>query len=217
MPRILLADDHALMRRGMRSLLEAEEDWEVCAEAATGREAVDLAVKLNPDVAVLDLSMPELTGLEAAKEILEKVPQVEEVEFHHARDGRAMREVLASGARGCVLKTDIEQHLVAAVSAALQHSVYFSSKASEALKGALMNKEAADPAAPDLLTEREREVVQLLAQAKTNKEIAAALDISVRTVETHRATIMRKLEINSIVELVRYAVRKKLVQIKDEQ
>jgi len=217
MPRILLADDHALMRRGMRSLLEAEEDWEVCGEAATGREAVDLAVKLNPDVAVLDLSMPELNGLEAAKEILQKVPQVEVLIFTMHETEELMREVLASGARGCVLKTDIEQHLVAAVSAALQHSVYFSSKASETLKEALTNKEGADPAAPDLLTEREREVVQLLAQAKTNKEIAAALDISVRTVETHRATIMRKLEINSIVELVHYAVRKKLVQIKDEQ
>ena len=216
MPRILLADDHALMRRGMRSLLEAEENWEVCGEAATGREAVEMAVELNPDVAVLDLSMPELTGLEAAKEILQKVPHVEVLIFTMHETEDLMREVLASGARGCVLKTDIEQHLVAAVSAALQHSVYFSSKASETLKGALLNKEGGEDA-PDLLTEREREVVQLLAQAKSNKEIAAALDISVRTVETHRATIMRKLEINSIVELVHYAVRKKLVQIKDEK
>jgi DNA-binding NarL/FixJ family response regulator len=214
MPRILLADDHALMRRGMRSLLEAEEDWEVCGEAATGREAVEMAVRLKPDVAVLDLSMPELTGLEAAKEILEKAPQVEVLIFTMHETEELMREVLASGARGCVLKTDIEQHLVAAVRAALQHSLYFSSKASQTLKGALLNKEGGDP---DALTEREREVVQLLAQGKSNKEIAAALDISVRTVETHRATIMRKLEINSIVELVHYAVRKKLVEIKDDK
>jgi DNA-binding NarL/FixJ family response regulator len=219
MPRILLADDHALMRRGMRSLLEAEENWEVCGEAATGREAVEMAVKLKPDVAVLDLSMPELTGLEAAKEIMQKVPQVEVLIFTMHETEELMREVLASGAKGCVLKTDIELHLVAAVRAALQHSVYFSSKASQTLKGALVNlvnKEGADPTAPEMLTEREREVVQLLAQAKSNKEISTALDISVRTVETHRATIMRKLEINSIVELVHYAVRKKLVQIKDE-
>jgi DNA-binding NarL/FixJ family response regulator len=216
MPRILLADDHALMRRGMRSLLEAEENWEVCGEAATGREAVEMAVKLKPDVAVLDLSMPELTGLEAAKEIMQKVPQVEVLIFTMHETEELMREVLASGAKGCVLKTDIEHHLVAAVRAALQHSVYFSSKASQTLKGALVSKEGADPTAPEMLTEREREVVQLLAQAKSNKEISAALDISVRTVETHRATIMRKLEINSIVELVHYAVRKKLVQIKDD-
>jgi DNA-binding NarL/FixJ family response regulator len=201
----------------MRSLLEAEEDWEVCGEAATGREAVEMAVRLKPDVAVLDLSMPELTGLEAAKEILEKAPQVEVLIFTMHETEELMREVLASGARGCVLKTDIEQHLVAAVRAALQHSLYFSSKASQTLKGALLNKEGGDPAAPDALTEREREVVQLLAQGKSNKEIAAALDISVRTVETHRATIMRKLEINSIVELVHYAVRKKLVEIKDDK
>jgi DNA-binding NarL/FixJ family response regulator len=215
MPRILLADDHALMRRGMRSLLESEEDWEVCGEAATGREAVEMAVKLKPDVAVLDLSMPELTGLEAAREILQKVPQTEVLIFTMHETEELMREVLASGAKGCVLKTDIELHLVAAVRAALQHSLYFSSKASETLKGALLNKEGGETDGPDVLTEREREVVQLLAQAKSNKEIAAALDISVRTVETHRATIMRKLEINSIVELVHYAVRKKLVQIKD--
>ncbi len=214
MPRILLADDHVLMRRGMRSLLETEEDWEVCGEAATGREAVELAVNLKPDIAVLDLSMPELNGLEAAREIQQKVPQTEVLIFTMHETEELMREVLASGARGCVLKTDIEQHLVAAVRAVLQHSLYFSSKASQTLKGVL-NKDGGDPAAPDALTEREREIVQLLAQAKSNKEIAAALDISVRTVETHRATIMRKLEINSIVELVHYAVRKKLIEIKD--
>jgi DNA-binding NarL/FixJ family response regulator len=214
MPRILLADDHVLMRRGMRSLLETEEDWEVCGEAATGREAVELAVNLKPDIAVLDLSMPELNGLEAAREIQQKVPQTEVLIFTMHETEELMREVLASGARGCVLKTDIEQHLVAAVRAVLQHSLYFSSKASQTLKGVL-NKDGGYPAAPDALTEREREIVQLLAQAKSNKEIAAALDISVRTVETHRATIMRKLEINSIVELVHYAVRKKLIAIKD--
>jgi DNA-binding NarL/FixJ family response regulator len=214
MPRILLADDHVLMRRGMRSLLETEEDWEVCGEAATGREAVELAVNLKPDIAVLDLSMPELNGLEAAREIQQKVPQTEVLIFTMHETEELMREVLASGARGCVLKTDIEQHLVAAVRAVLQHSLYFSSKASQTLKGVL-NKDGGDPAAPDALTGREREIVQLLAQAKSNKEIAAALDISVRTVETHRATIMRKLEINSIVELVHYAVRKKLIEIKD--
>jgi DNA-binding NarL/FixJ family response regulator len=214
MPRILLADDHVLMRRGMRNLLETETDWEVCGEAATGREAVEMAVNLKPDIAVLDLSMPELNGLEATREILQKVPQMEVLIFTMHETEELMREVLASGARGCVLKTDIEQHLVAAVRAVLQHSLYFSSKASQTLKGVL-NKEGGDPGAPDALTEREREIVQLLAQAKSNKEIAAALDISVRTVETHRATIMRKLEINSIVELVHYAVRKKLIEIKD--
>ena len=141
MPRILLADDHALMRRGMRSLLEAEEDWEVCAEAATGREAVDLAVKLNPDVAVLDLSMPELTGLEAAKEILQKVPQVEVFDFHHARDGRAHARSAQLQAPEVAYSRPISSNTSWPPSAPPCNTVsIFSSKASETLKEALIEQ-----------------------------------------------------------------------------
>src|SRR5262249_22293741 len=148
--------------------------------------------------------------------ILEKMPQTEILIFTMHQTEELMREVLACGARGCVLKTDMEQHLVAAVRALLEHSMYFSTKAAETLKGALIiqgQQSQEDVSSTELLTAREREIVQLLAQAKSNKEVASALSISVRTVETHRAAIMRKLEINTIVELVHYAVRKNLIQI----
>jgi len=218
MPRILVADDHALMRRGVREVLEDQEDWYVCAEAATGREAVELTVRQKPDVVVLDLSMPELNGLEAARQILQQLPQTEVLilTMHEAEE--LVREVLASGARACVLKSDLEQHLVAAVRALLGHSVYFSSNASRSFKEVLQTKSGEKPAdhPPDKLTERETEIVQLLAQAKSNKEIAVELGISVKTVETHRATIMRKLELNSIVDVVHYAIRKRLVEVKPE-
>jgi len=217
MPRILVADDHALMRRGVREVLEDQEDWHVCAEAGTGREAVELTVRQKPDVVVLDLSMPELNGLEAARQILQILPQTEVLilTMHEAEE--LVREVLASGARACVLKSDLEQHLVAAVRALLGHSVYFSSNASKSFKEVLQSKSGDKPAdPPDKLTERETEIVQLLAQAKSNKEIAADLGISVKTVETHRATIMRKLELNSIVDVVHYAIRKRLVEVKPE-
>jgi DNA-binding NarL/FixJ family response regulator len=219
MPRILVADDHALMRRGMRDLLATQDGWQVCGEAANGREAVEMAIQQEPDIVVLDLSMPQLNGLEAARQILERVPQIEILIFTMHETEELLREVLASGARGCVLKTDMENHLVAAVQALLQHSLYFSHQASKTLKEVLLNprREKGDDPPSEELTDREREIVRLLAQAKSNKEIATALSISVRTVETHRAAIMRKLEINSIVELVHYAVRKKLVQIESDE
>jgi DNA-binding NarL/FixJ family response regulator len=139
MPRILIADDHALMRRGMRDMLAAQEGWQVCDEAANGREAVEMAIQHGPEVVVLDFSMPELNGLEAARQILEKVPQAEILIFTMHETEELLREVLASGARGCVLKTDMEQHLVAAVQALLQHSFYFSQQASKTLKGVLLH------------------------------------------------------------------------------
>jgi DNA-binding NarL/FixJ family response regulator len=218
MPRILVADDHALMRRGVREVLEHQEDWHVCGEAATGREAVALAARQKPDVVVLDVTMPELNGLEAARQILQKLPQTEVLilTMHEAEE--LMQEVVLAGARACVLKSDLEQHLVAAVRALLEHSVYFSSNASKSFKEAMQRHGTEKPAehSADKLTDREREIVQLLAQAKSNKETAKALGISVKTVETHRAAIMRKLGINSIVELVHYAFRKKLVEVKPE-
>jgi DNA-binding NarL/FixJ family response regulator len=198
----------------MKNLLEAHEGWTVAGEAANGQEAVELATKLRPDVAILDLSMPELNGLEAASKIQSRLPQAEILIFTMYDTEEVMRGVLSSGAKGCLLKTDMEEHLVAAVEALLQHNWYFSSKASKALKDTLLqNQSEVRPRPAEDLTEREREIVRLLAQAKSNKEVASALNISVRTVETHRAAIMRKLELNSIVQLVHYAIRKRLIQI----
>src|SRR5262245_50254597 len=210
MPKILIADDHALMRRGMRTVLEAE-GWEVCGEATTGRDAVDMVIRKKPDVAIVDISLPELNGFEVTRQIIEKAPETEVLIFTMHEGEELMREILASGARGCVLKTDLEGNLVVAVRALLQHSVYFSPKAASNVKEILQGSDRTRTTKPSIveLTEREREIVQLLAQAKSNKEVSTALSISVRTVETHRAAIMRKLEINSVVELVHYAIRNK--------
>lgn len=213
MIRILLADDHEVMRRGLRGLLETHEDWQVCGEAGNGRQAVEMAVKLKPEIVVLDLSMPELNGFEAAAQIHSALPETEILIFTMHESEELIREALSSGVRAVVVKSDVEGHLIAAVESLLRHDVYFSPRVSETLRDAMMRapEDATANSSPDRLTERELEVTTLLAEGKSNKEVATALSISVRTVETHRAGIMRKLEINSIVELVHYAVRHKLI------
>lgn len=213
MIRILLADDHEIMRRGLRGLLETHEGWQVCGEAANGRQAVELAVELKPEVVVLDLSMPELNGFEAAKQIRSALPETEMLIFTMHESEELIREALSSGVRAVVVKSDVEGHLIAAVESLLRHDVYFSPRVSETLRDAMMRapEDETSAPAPDKLTERELEVTRLLAEGRSNKEVATTLSISVRTVETHRATIMRKLEINSIVELVHYAIRHKLI------
>jgi len=214
MTQILLADDHAIIRRGLRGILETHDGWYVCGEAATnGREAVELAVALKPDVVVLDWSMPELNGLEAAKQIRAALPETEILIFTMHESEELIREALSAGVRAVVVKSDVEGHLITAVESILKHNVYFSPTVSETLRNALIRgpENTGSSTATVALTERELEVTRLLAEGKSNKEVATALSITTRTVETHRANIMRKLEINSIVELVHYAVRKKLV------
>ncbi|HSE23966.1 MAG TPA: response regulator transcription factor [Pyrinomonadaceae bacterium] len=212
--RILLADDHDIVRRGLRDQLTTHEGWEVCGEATNGREAVAMALKLKPDVVVLDLSMPELNGLEATRQIRRELPRTEVLIFTMHETEQLIREVLAAGARGYVLKSDAGRQLTSAVEALSHHKPFFTAKVSEALLDAFLKSNVA----PDegsvfrTLTDREREIVQMLAEGKSNKEIASQLSISVKTVETHRATVMRKLEINSIVELVHYAIRNQLVE-----
>jgi DNA-binding NarL/FixJ family response regulator len=213
MVNILLADDHAIMRRGLRGLLETHEDWQVCGEAGDGRQAVELSVTLKPEIVVLDVSMPELHGLEAARQIHAAVPGTEIVIFTMHESEELIRQALSSGVRAVVVKSDVEGHLIAAVESVLRHDVYFSPKVSETLRNVLMrtSEEGVSALTCDKLSEREREVTRLLAEGKNNKEVATALALSVRTVETHRANIMRKLELNSIVGLVHYAVRHQLI------
>ena len=215
MVRILLADDHDVVRRGLREQLSQHEGWEICGEATNGREAVRMASKLEPDVAVIDLSMPELNGLEATRQIRRELPNTEVLIFTMHETEQLITEVLAAGARGYVLKSDAGLHLNTAVEALAEGKPFFTSKVSEALLDAFL-KSSAKPDEGSVfctLTEREREVVQMLAEGKSNKEIANKLSISVKTVETHRATVMRKLDINSIVELVHYAIRNQLVEV----
>ena len=212
MIRILLADDHDLMRRGIRDLLEEDSSFEVCGEASNGQEAVELALRLKPDVVVLDLTMPEKNGLETIQQLRKELPQTELLVFSMHDSDELIREVFAAGARGYVLKSDAARHLVEALQSLSQHKPFFTSRISEAILSSLVSPPVeVGPAPADPLSSREREVLQLLAANKTNKEVATKLGISVRTVETHRRSIMLKLNANSIVELVHYAIRSGLV------
>ncbi len=212
MTRILLADDHDIIRRGLKELLETHAGWEVVGEANTGRQAVELAGKLRPDIAILDLTMPELNGLEATRQIKKTVPKTEVLIFTMHENDNLIRDVLTAGAHGYVLKSDAARHLVNAVEALIQHKPFFSAKVSETVLDGYLKAghEAELPGEP--LTPREREIVQLLAEGKSNKEVADTLGISTKTIETHRATIMRKLELKSFAEMVRYAIRNNIIQ-----
>ena len=214
MLRILLADDHDIVRRGLKDLLEQHVGWQVCAEASNGREAVELALQHRPQVAVIDLSMPELNGLEATRRIRQALPDTEVLIFTMHESEELIREVLGAGARGYLLKSDAVRQLIPAVESLSQKNPYFAGRISAVvldgfLKGGQVTLEG--PAA-ERLTSREREVVQLLAEGKSNKQIARLLDLSVKTVETHRTAAMRKLELNSLPDLVRYAVRMQIIQ-----
>jgi len=212
--RILIVDDHAVVRRGVRALLESEAGWEISGEATTGREAVDMARRLQPDVVVMDLSLPELNGLDATRQILKDSPRSEilVLTMHHSEE--LARDVLQAGARGYVLKSDADQSLIAAVKSLREHKPFLSSRVTEfVLDDYLRRTDALDEALThDAVTAREREIIQLLAEGRSNKEAASVLGISVKTIEAHRANIMRKLRLRSVSELVRYAIRNKMVQ-----
>jgi DNA-binding NarL/FixJ family response regulator len=214
--RILVADDHAVVRAGVRSLLERQPNCEVCGEAVTGREAVTLAQQLIPDVVVLDITMPELDGLEAARQILKTVPNVQVLILSVHESEQLVREILNTGAHGFVLKSDAGRELAAAMQSFSRREPFFTSKVAQLVLRAQLNKEHSEqaPATPgDGLTPREREVLQLLAAGKSNKEVAVALGISVQTVETHRSNIMHKLGLHSVAELVHFALRHKLITL----
>ncbi|MGD0932413.1 MAG: response regulator transcription factor [Candidatus Korobacteraceae bacterium] len=214
--RILLADDHELTRSGLRYLLEKREDWSVCGEASNGRMAVQMAERLRPDVAILDMSMPELNGLEATRLILKKQPQLKILIFTMHETERVIVDVMEAGARGVVLKSDVGENIVAAVESVSKGRRFFTSRVAETVVEAYLSKRSdgeKDGALNQfILTTREREVVQLLAEGRSNKEVADRLGISARTAEGHRSEIMRKLKLSSLADLVRFAIRNGIVQ-----
>jgi DNA-binding NarL/FixJ family response regulator len=210
--RILIADDHEVIREGVRALVAKKQDWEICGEASDGRTAVALAEKLQPDVAIIDFGMPELNGLEATRQIKRVLPHCEVLIFTGTEDEQLVHNVFAAGARSYILKNDVSHHLLGAIEALSQHKHYFTSAVSEVLFARYIDGTPAAEGGASELTAREREIVQLLAEGKSNKEVASTLGISVKTVETHRAAIMKKLRLASFAELVRYAIRQKIVQ-----
>ena len=207
--RILLADDHAVVRQGFKMILDAQADMEIVGEAGNGREAVELAEQLHPDVVVMDVSMPELNGIEATRRLASSAPRARVVALSMHKDSVYVREILRAGARGYLLKDSGAADLVAAIRAVASGESYLSPAVSNAVLDDY-RRHATNPI--DLLTSREREVLQLLAEGKTNKEIAGVLNLSVYTVEAHRGRILEKLNLHSIGELVRFAVRNGLIE-----
>ena len=210
--RILIADDHELIRRGLVSALAERPDWSIVAEAADGRQASELAARLAPDIAVLDLTMPELNGLDATREIRAATPKTRILIVTAHESEQLIRDVLDAGAMGYVLKSDAGRVLVQAIEALLDERPFFTSKVARVvLEGYLRSGEDSVTQAAVALSPRERQIVQLLAEGSNNKEVARALQLSVKTVETHRSNIMRKMEFGSLADLVRYAIRNKIV------
>ncbi len=206
--RILLADDHAVVRQGFKMILAAQPDMEIVGEAGNGREALDLAGQCQPDVVVMDVAMPELNGIEATRRLADLSPRTRVLALSMHKDSVYVREILRAGARGYLLKDSIASDLLAAVRAVARGEGYLSPGVSDAVLNDY-RRHVTDPI--DLLTSREREVLQMIAEGKTNKEIATALNLSVYTVDAHRGRIMEKLNLHSVTDLVRFAVRAGLV------
>jgi DNA-binding NarL/FixJ family response regulator len=212
--RILVVDDHAIVRRGVRSLLESHEGWTVCGEATTGRDAVEQSRRLRPDVVVMDLSLPELNGLDAIRQILKEAPRIEilVLTMHHSEE--LAREVLQAGARGYVVKSDADENLIRAVDSLRQHRPFLTATVTGFVLDDYIRR--SDTASADFVavgvTSREREIIQLIAEGQSNKEAASTLGLSVKTIEAHRGNIMRKLRLRTVSDLVRYAIRNHIVQ-----
>lgn len=209
--RILVADDHEVVRRGVRALLEAEPGWIVCGEAANGREALAKARQLKPDVVVLDIAMPDVDGLEVTRRIRKEQPETEVLILTMHDPRPVLREALRSGARGCVLKSDAGKSLIAGVESVRRRQPFFTAPVADVVLDAYLQHLGGtgdrDAAGGDRLTPREEEVALLLADGKSSKEVATLLGISTKTVDTHRARVMRKLGVHSIVDLVRHLIR----------
>jgi len=212
--RILIADDHEMIRQGLRHMIERHGRWKVCGEAASGRDAVELARKLLPHIVIIDLVMPELNGIEATRQIKKHLPQTEVLVFSILESDQLIHQVLEAGARGYLVKSDLGQHIVDALEALVEHQTYFTASVSKIMLSAYLGRERPaleEDRSTTKLTPREREVIQLVGEGYGNKVSAARLGMSVKTLETHRAAIMRKLDIHSTAELVRYAVRNSII------
>ncbi len=209
MIRILIADDHEVVRSGLRKILEAQPNWEVVAEAGDGKDAIHKAAETRPDVAVLDYSLPLVNGIEATRQIRARLPKTEVLIFTMHDNETLIQELLKAGARGYLLKSDAKRHLIGAIELLASHKPFFTAKVSEALLDSFLARPSREGST---LTNRERGVVQLIAEGHTNKQIANILNISLKTVETHRAAIMRKLNLSSSAALVRYAIRNRIVE-----
>jgi DNA-binding NarL/FixJ family response regulator len=214
--RILLADDHDVVRHGLRKLLEEQPHWIVCGEAGNGRQAVSMCQELMPDVAVIDVSMPELNGIDATRQIRAVSPGTEILVFTMHQSEQLVRDMLSAGARGYLLKSDDAGYIVDAVRSLASHRPYFNQYVTETILAGYLQAAKGGPEPQkrggDPLTAREREVLQLLAEGRPNKDVARRLGIGVKTVEAHRAAIMRKVGGSSIVDIVRYAVRNRIVE-----
>jgi len=214
--RVLVADDHEIVRKGLRTILEEQPGWEIAGEACDGREAVDKAKALKPDVSVVDVSMPGLNGLEATRQMLRNDAQTKVLILTMHESDPLIREVLDAGARGYLLKSDASKDLVTAVDAIRRNKTFFTARVAQMVLDGYLDKKPGKAADADLpatrLTPRQREIVQLLAEGKSSKEVAVALGLSVKTAETHRANIMRRLDCHSVSELVRYAIRNNIIE-----
>jgi DNA-binding NarL/FixJ family response regulator len=214
--RVLVADDHEIVRKGLRSILEEQPGWEVTGEASDGREAVDKVRSLRPDVSVVDVGMPGLNGLEATRQMLRNDPETKVLILTMHESDPLIREVLDAGARGYLLKSDASRDLVSAIDAIRRNKTYFTARVAQMVLDGYLDKKPRTPAEAEVptsrLTPRQREIVQLLAEGKSSKEVAVALGLSVKTAETHRANIMRRLNCHSVSELVRYAIRNNIIQ-----
>ena len=207
--RILIADDHEVVRSGLRRILLYQPNWEVVAEAADGKDAISKATETKPDIAILDYSLPRINGMEATRQIRARLPKTEVLIFTMHDSEALIQELLKAGARGYLLKTDATRYLIAAIESLALHRPFFTAKVSEQLLDTFLAQPEREVSA---LTNRERGVVQLIAEGHTNKQIAHILSISLKTVETHRSAIMRKLSLSSSAGLVRYAIRNRLVE-----
>lgn len=206
--RILIADDHGIVRKGLRALLQSKRGWKICAEVSNGREAVEKAQTLKPDVAILDISMPELNGIEALSQIRKLSPDTETLILSMHRSEKLVLAAIEAGARGYLAKDDADDHLLAAVEALLNHQSYFTSKiAMDAARADVVRGKSRRGS----LTPRQREIIQLLAEGKSNKEVASILNISVKTAETHRSNIMMRLDLHSFADLMHYAIRNEII------
>jgi DNA-binding NarL/FixJ family response regulator len=208
--RLLVADDHDILRRGLRDLLESQAEWTVVAEASNGNEALEIASECQPDIAILDVAMPDLNGFETTRRIREALPQTE-VLILTAHDSEQMvHEAEACGARGYLLKSDVGRDLISAVESVRRHKFFLSPQIA---KRSSLERGVNGHGIPLVrLTPREREIIQLLAEGHVNKEIATRLNISVKTAETHRTNIMRKIDVHSLPDLTRFAIRNHLVE-----